>query len=152
MKITQFLPKGSDNEWAGGCDNFDALPAEGGETTSEGKRANIKKCKYGIVSSPTMTGACNLYLERLVQFNAKQIVFCACQAGIRYRVHLQNVRQKLIEEARSDPRMQESARRLTHPEIEMAEWQITASYLMMPAPAMHYEKPRHAAPQEEQPQ
>lgn len=114
-RVTQFIPKGSNNEWAGGCD----------------------KCKYGIVSSPTMTGACNLYLERLVQFIGKQIDFCTCQAGIRYRVHLQNVRQKLIEEARKDPRMVEYAKRLTHPEIEMAEWQITASYLMMPAPTIH---------------
>lgn len=122
-RVTQFIPKGSDNEWAGGCD----------------------KCKYGIVSSPTMTGACNLYLERLVQFIARQIDFCTCQAGIRYRVHLQNVRQKLIEEARGDPRMVESAKRLSHPEIEMAEWQITASYLMMPAPTMRYEKTRPVA-------
>lgn len=97
-------------------------------------------CHYGIVSAPDLTGAVSIYLERVVQMISKQIVFCECQAGTRQHSNLKNQRMKLIEEARRDPRMQDYAKRLTHPDIEGAERLITSSYLMKPAPTMHLDK------------
>ncbi len=90
----------SDNgpEWAAGCDS----------------------CKYGIVLAPELTGACELYLERLVQAIAGDVTFCACQAGVRARANLLNRRQRLIGEARKDPRMSEQAQRLSHPDIDIS--------------------------------
>lgn len=96
-------------------------------------------CQHGIVSAPELTGACSLHLERLVQAVGKQLVFCECKAGQAYRVTLLNLRQGLIEEARKDPRMQEQAHRLTHPDIEVARAAVEAAYVMAPAPTIHYE-------------
>jgi len=101
-RIKEYLPKEELNHWGRGCD----------------------KCKYGIVMAPELTGACSLHLERMVQALSKQIIFCECQAGTRYRVFLLNYRQKLIEEARHDKRMAQSANGLTHPEIEWAKVKI----------------------------
>lgn len=118
MKLSAYLPQASDNQWASGCPN----------------------CHFGVVSAPERTGAVSLYLERVVQMIGKQIVFCDCQAGTRLHANLKNQRQKLIEEARKDPRMQDYAKRLTHPDIEGAERLVTESYLMRPAPTMHMDK------------
>ena len=82
-EIAEFTP-----EWARGCD----------------------ACTCGIVLAPELTGAAPLYLERLVQAIDGDITFCTCEAGKAYRVSLLNRRQKLIEEARQDSRMVESAR------------------------------------------
>lgn len=92
-EIAEFTP-----EWARGCD----------------------ACTCGIVLAPELTGAAPLYLERLVQAIDGDITFCTCEAGKAYRVSLLNRRQKLIEEARQDSRMVESARGKTHPDIENA--------------------------------
>jgi hypothetical protein len=118
MKLSAYLPQASDSQWAAGCEH----------------------CHYGIVSAPDLTGAVSLYLERLVQAISKQLVFCECQAGTRLHSNLLNVRQKLIEEARRDPRMADFAKRLTHPDIECAQRLITESYLFAPAPTMHMEQ------------
>lgn len=104
-------------EWAAGCD----------------------RCEYGVVSAPPLTGACSLSLERLCQHVANEITFCDCMAGSRYRVNLQNHRQRLIEEARKDHRMEEQARRLSHPDIETARTKIQQIYAAMPTPTVHME-------------
>lgn len=95
------------------------------------------KCEFGLISAPELTGACELHMERLCQAINKQLTFCDCQAGTRYRVFLLNRRQKLLEEARQDPRMQEQARRLSHPDIDVAQARINKSYEYAPAPTVH---------------
>lgn len=109
-KLAAHLPQVSSNHWAAGC----AL------------------CNYGIVSAPELTGAVELHMERLVQHIAGDITYCTCQAGTRYKVYLMNRRQKLIEEARKDARMEAQAKRLTHPDIEIAMHNIGNSYRGMP--------------------
>lgn len=116
-KVAEYVSGAFGNDWARGC----------------------AKCKFGIASAPPLTGACELNMERLCQAISKQLIFCDCQAGTRYRVFLLNRRQKLIEEARRDPRMQEQARRLTHPDIEVAQARIEQSYEYAPAPTIHME-------------
>lgn len=101
--------------------------------------AGCAKCKFGIVSAAPLTGVCELHLERLCQAISKQLVFCECQAGTRYRVFLLNRRQKLIEEARKDPRMQDQAHRMTHPDLEVAQWRMEQSVSSAPVPTIHYE-------------
>lgn len=113
-KLAPHLPHISPNHWAAGCD----------------------KCKYGIVSAPELTGACELYMERLVQAIAQEITFCECEAGKRARQFLLNRRQKLIEEARRDPRMAAQAMRLSHPDIEISTHNIAHSYAMR-VPTIH---------------
>lgn len=94
-------------------------------------------CKYGIASAPELTGSSELYLERIAQALNGDIQFCTCKAGVRSRAHLLNRHQMLIEEARRDPRMAESAQRRSHPDIEVAQWKIQNSYAAMPT--IHYE-------------
>lgn len=110
--ITQFAPG-----WAGGCE----------------------RCIYGIVWSTDLTNVTELWLERIVQDNAGEIEFCDCKAGARYQVRIKNLKQALIEEARRDPRMQESARRLSHPDIENAQRKVAAARDKS-VPSMHYEE------------
>lgn len=107
-------------EWAAGCPN----------------------CTHGIVSAPELTGACSLHLERIVQHMAGDITYCTCQAGTRYRVYLLNRRQKLIEEARRDPRMAAQAARLSHPDLDIAAAHVGSSYRGLPS--MRFE-PQEAA-------
>lgn len=115
-RISESLPVTTGNHWARGC----------------------PKCANGIVSAPPLTRACELYLERLVQAIDKQLVFCDCQAGTRYRAFLRNRSQILIEEARRDPRMVAQAGRASHPDIEVAREHIAGSYEFAPAPTMHF--------------
>jgi hypothetical protein len=96
-------------------------------------------CVYGIASAPDLTGAVSISMERLVQAIDKDLVFCACTAGVRYRNYLRNLHQKLIEEARRLPMMQEQTGRNTHPDIEMSRQKIIAVHLQAPAPTMHME-------------
>lgn len=96
--ISTYLPNESTQHWAAGCG----------------------KCHHGLAIAPELTGACELHLERLAQAIAGEIVFCECQAGIRYRVFLLNLRQARIEEARKHKSMERWAAKLTHPEIEWA--------------------------------
>ena len=84
-------------------------------------------CTCGIVLAPELTGAAPFYLERLVQALDHDITFCTCPAGKAYHASLLNRRQKLIEEARRDPRMAESARDKTHPDIESARAAVRAA-------------------------
>lgn len=79
------------------------------------------RCKFGIVSAPQLTGACSLYLERVVLMTAGDIEFCECRAGKAHHAALLNRKQSLIEEARKDPRMAEQAARLSHPELDIAK-------------------------------
>lgn len=113
------LPHSSENDWARGC----------------------PKCKFGIVTAPELTRACELHMERLVQALGKEIEFCDCQAGTRYRVFLLNRRQILIEEARRDSRMSSYATKLTHPDIEVARQAIMQNYAMLRVPTVHYDPP-----------
>lgn len=83
--------------WANGCDH----------------------CKFGLIDAPDLTGVASVYMERLVQAIDKELNFCACQAGVRYRASLLNRRQQLLEEARRDTRMTDAARRNSHPDIEV---------------------------------
>lgn len=115
-KLATHLPNVSSNHWAAGC----------------------PQCKYGVVSAPELTGAVELHMERLVQHIAGDITYCTCQAGTRYKVYLLNRRQKLIEEARRDARMGDAAKRLTHPDIEIAMHNIGNSYSGMPN--IHFEQ------------
>lgn len=98
-------------EWAHGCD----------------------ACQYGIVLAPELTGGAEVHLERLIQHNAGDITYCTCQAGTRYRVYLLNRRQKLIEEARKDPRMAAQAARLSHPDLDIAAAHVGSSYRGLPS-------------------
>ncbi len=84
------------------------------------------ECNHGIVSAPELTGATTFYLERIVQAVDGDIVFCTCKAGTCYRASLLNRFQKLVEEARKDVRMRESAQQRTHPDIENARIAMTA--------------------------
>lgn len=115
-KFTASFPASNENNWAHGC----------------------TRCKYGISAAPDLTGACELYLERLVQHLHGDIAYCDCRAGSRYEVYLRNRRQMLLEEARRSPNMQAHARRLTHPDIETAEYAISNSYGMLKAPTIRW--------------
>lgn len=99
--------------------------------------AGCPSCTYGIASAPELTGAVELHMERLVQHIAGDITYCTCQAGTRYKVYLLNRRQKLIEEARKDARMADAAKRLSHPDIQIAQARIERSYVMAQPPTMH---------------
>lgn len=105
----------NDTEWANGC----------------------KKCKYGIVSAPALTGATELYLERLAQFINGDIQFCDCQAGSRYRVYLMNRNQFLVEEARQKTNLSFYAAKGSHPDIEQALNAVQGEYFK--APPIHWE-------------
>lgn len=117
MDTSSVLAKGP--EWANGCEH----------------------CKFGIVLAPEITGAVEFYLERLVQAIDGDITFCSCQAGIYYRSALLNRRQKLLDDAKHDPRMQESASRRTHPDIENARQAMLENMGKMhhEPPTIHYE-------------
>ena len=94
-------------------------------------------CNNGIISAPDLTGVVSLHLERLVQNIKGQIVFCECDAGVRYRAGLAQRRYKLIEAARRDPKLEEYAARLSHPDIEFAEAALRRYYERLPAPSVH---------------
>lgn len=105
-------------------------------------------CNCGIVSAPDLTGACEFYLERMVQaIETKGAIFCTCRAGQAYRANLLNRRQERIEEARKDPRMQEQARRQTHPEIEIAMVKVaTLRAEIAPVPTIRWTGEEPLAP------
>jgi hypothetical protein len=97
-------------------------------------------CHYGLVDAPPLTGAANLYLERVVQAIDKMLTFCTCQAGQRYRASLLNRRQAMIEEARRDPRLSKFAARLSHPDIENTRYEMhKAMELAADIPTFHFE-------------
>lgn len=83
-------------------------------------------CKYGIVSAPEVTGACELYLERLVQAIDGDIEFCTCQAGIRNRSFLANRFLFLKDEVKKRANLSAFIGRNTHPDIETARMAIQA--------------------------
>lgn len=114
--LAAYLPQESINHWARGCD----------------------KCKNGIAQAPELTGACELYLERLVQAVDGDITFCDCQAGTRYRVFLLNRFQFLKEEARKDHRMTSFVEKKSHPDIDGARHAMHASYGMVKSPPIRW--------------
>lgn len=114
-KVGAYLPKDSIKHWAAGCD----------------------KCDKGIVSAPPLTGACETYLERLVQALAKELVFCDCQAGKQYYAFLLHRHAFLKREATQHPLMAQYAQRGTHLDIEVAKLAIEHSYLMGNMPTIH---------------
>lgn len=109
-QVKHYFSGSNENAWARGC----------------------SKCKYGIASSPELTGTCELYLERLVQAMNGDITFCDCKAGVAYRSGLLNRRLILLDEAKRDPLMASFAERKTHPDIEQAERALRHSYSMAP--------------------
>lgn len=124
MDLSSTTLKGPD--WAKGCES----------------------CDHGIVLAPEITGAVEFYLERLVQAVDGDITFCECRAGQAYRVSLLNRHRKLIEDAKQDTRMVESARNKTHPDIENARQAILHHYgKMHQPPTIHAagEKPEPVA-------
>ncbi len=84
-------------------------------------------CSHGIAAAPELTGACELYLERLVQACDGDITFCTCQAGIRYRVFLRNRFLFLTDEVKKKPSLSAFIGRNTHPDIESARIAIQAN-------------------------
>ena len=98
------------------------------------------QCTYGIKQAPALTGAVALHLERAVQLIDREMVLCECRAGVVYRSYLLNLNQRLIEEARSNPYMQHSAGRLTHPDISMARFKMHEVRESTPPPSIHYER------------
>lgn len=120
-RIVYHLTNDSEHQWATGC----------------------ASCAYGIVSAPELTGACSLYMERIVLMTAGDIEFCECRAGKAHHAALLNRRQKLIEEARKDPRMAEQAARLSHVEIDLARHLLGAG---RGVPSIRFESEQVATP------
>lgn len=114
----------TDNSWANGC----------------------SKCAYGIVEAPELTGACELYLERLAQAINGDIIFCECVAGKNYRAFLLNRHKFLLSEARSKPNLAWFAERKTHPDIESALRVMSESYVK--APPIRWDGAESIAPPE----
>jgi hypothetical protein len=102
--------------------------------------AGCANCTCGIVT-PELSGACSLYLERMVQaIESKGAIFCTCRAGVAARSNLLNRRQRLIEEARKMPLAREHGYD-SSPEIEIAKQKIAAARAAN-VPTMHYEGER----------
>lgn len=116
-RVGAYLPKESHKHWAAGCE----------------------KCQHGIVSAPPLTGACELYLERLAQALAKEIVFCECRAGKQYYAFLLHRHAFLLREAKHHPLMAAYAQRGTHLDIEVAKQAVENSYAMAGVPTIRYE-------------
>lgn len=115
-RLSETLPVTTGNHWGRGCAN----------------------CKYGMVAAPELTGACEVYLERLVQAIDGDLTFCTCQAGTRYRVFLLNRFQFLKEEARKDGRMAAFIELKSHPDIESARHSMQGSYGMAKMPTIRW--------------
>jgi hypothetical protein len=124
MNISISVPQ--ENEWARGC----------------------PQCKYGIVSAPERTGACELHLERLVQAIDGDITFCECRAGKANRANLLNRYEFLKREAKRDPRMATFAERKTHPDIEAARKAMQGGYEYVKAPPIRWVGDEPVAPPE----
>lgn len=116
MKRIEPLPKSNENEWAAGC----------------------PQCSYGLVSPPERSGACELYLERLVQAIDGDLHFCDCRAGTRYRANLLNRFEFLKREAKKDARMASFAERGSHPDIEAARRAMQSGYTYVKAPPIRF--------------
>lgn len=71
-RVSDYVPGAFGNDWARGCD----------------------KCKFGVASSAPLTGATNLYLERLVQAQDGDLTFCTCRAGHMQRQYLRRLYTK----------------------------------------------------------
>lgn len=113
---TPELPRSNENEWALGCDN----------------------CRYGLVSPPERSGACELYLERLVQAIDGDLTFCTCRAGKANRANLLNRFEFLKREAKKDGRMVSFAERGSHPDIEAARRAMQSGYAYVKAPTVRW--------------
>jgi hypothetical protein len=95
-------------------------------------------CEFGIVHTD-LTGAVNLYLERIVQANeSKGAIFCGCRAGVAARSNLRNVIQSRIEEAR---RGTEPGARVatTHSDITIAKQKV-AEARAKSVPTVHFDE------------
>lgn len=105
------------------------------EDSSPSWALGCSKCTLGIVSAPELTGACELYLERLVQMLDVTVEFCECKAGVRYRRFLERRYDFLMQEARKHPLMQQHARNNSHLDIQIARNAMSNSYGYVKAPA-----------------
>lgn len=98
------------------------------------------ECRFGIVNSPELTRACELYMERLVQHADGEITYCKCRAGEAAHKRSQQYWAMLLVDARTDADLVEAARRDTHPQIEIARDRIhlaRAEGEMPDAPPIH---------------
>lgn len=123
-RISEHLPVNTGNHWGRGC----------------------KECKYGLVNAPELTGACEVYLERLVQAIDGDLQFCTCQAGTRYRVFLANRFLFLKAEAKRDSRMASFVALNSHPDIESARRAMGSSYGMAKMPTIRWTGEEPLAP------
>jgi hypothetical protein len=115
-RVSEHLPVTTGNHWGRGCAN----------------------CKYGMVGAPELSGACEVYLERLVQAIDGELTFCTCQAGTRYRAFLGNRFQFLKREVKADGRMAQFVANNSHPDIEAARKAMDSSYGMAKLPNIHW--------------
>lgn len=115
-KVAEYVSGPFGNDWARGC----------------------PKCKFGIVSAPEFTGACERYLERLVQAVDGDITFCDCQAGTRYRVYLANRFLLLMDEVKKKGNLAKWIGRKTHPDIETAREAMHRGYSYAKPPTMRF--------------
>lgn len=115
-RLSEHLPVNTGNHWGRGCES----------------------CKFGLASAPELTGACETYLERLVQAIDGDLTFCTCQAGTRYRAYLLNRFQFLKEETRKDGRMAAFVAMNSHPDIETARRAMNSSYGMLKMPTIRW--------------
>lgn len=123
-RISEHLPVTTGSHWGRGC----------------------KECKCGLVGAPELTGACEVYLERLVQAIDGDLEFCACQAGTRYRAFLANRFLFLKGEAKRDRRMAQFVAQNSHPDIESARRAMDGSYGMLKMPTIRWAGEEPLAP------
>lgn len=116
MKRIETLPHSNENEWALGC----------------------PQCSYGLVNAPERSGACELYLERLVQAIDGELTFCTCRAGTCAYANLKNRLLILRGEAKRDGRMASFAERGSHPDIEAARRAMQSGYAYVKAPPIRF--------------
>jgi hypothetical protein len=115
-RVESLLPPIPTDFWAHGCPN----------------------CKHGIVSAPELTGAGELYLERMVQAIDGDIEFCKCRAGQAYRSSLLNRYEAMKDAAKRDGRMADAAQRKTHPDIEATRRAMGNKVEFVRVPTMRY--------------
>lgn len=127
-RVKEQLPKSDAYLWAQGCAN----------------------CKLGIVSAPELTGACELYLERLVQAIDGDLKFCDCHAGKCYQAYLKNRFVFFRTEAKGDYRMSWFAERNTHPDIEAARRAMQSGFEYAKVPSIRWVNNDYPVPPEAQ--
>jgi hypothetical protein len=76
-------------------------------------------CTYGIKQAPLPTRVVETYLERLVQFREKSILFCTCKAGVVRQQQMMRELNRLLKETATRP-LFAAIPRDTHLDLENA--------------------------------